>query len=124
MRVIYLQISRFLAAVAVAAAIYLTGLFIGDWLLGSRELWYQWQFDSKRQLVLQLAEHVGIAGGAILIGLLCSLLLYRYNRYAGRLTLIVAIAGFSYLAGWNWQLGLLWTLALVAALAVSRGAQF
>ncbi|MDC0662073.1 hypothetical protein [Marinobacter sp. SS21] len=119
----YPQISRFLAAVAVAAAIYLAGLFIGDWLLGSRELGYQWQFESKRQLVLQLAEHAGIAGSAILIGLLCSMLLYRYNRYAGRLALGVVITGFAYLAEWNWQLGLLWTLALVAALAVTRGAR-
>lgn len=124
MSVIFPQIFRFLVAMVIAATIYLTGMLIGDWLLGSRELWYQWEFESKRQLVLQLFQHIAIAGGAMAIGVIVLVMVYGYNRYAGRLGLVVAVGAFCLLVGWNWPLALTWSLGLVAALLVLRGARF
>ncbi|MDX1456166.1 MAG: hypothetical protein R3276_01180, partial [Marinobacter sp.] len=97
MSVIFPQIFRFLVAMVIAATIYLTGMLIGDWLLGSRELWYQWEFESKRQLVLQLFQHIAIAGGAMVVGVIALATVYGYNRYAGRLGLVVAAGAFSLL---------------------------
>ncbi|MDX1756598.1 MAG: hypothetical protein R3175_11105 [Marinobacter sp.] len=114
---------RFVIAWLAAGLIYACGLFVGDFVLGSKELLYQWEFGSRRELLAELIQNFSIVGITSLLGLLVTAWLYSLKPAIGRLGVIAAGLLFYIASGQALVLSLVWLLALIGALLLVRGAR-